>query len=66
MKFLIVGLVLIILWVLGTFVANLATGWVHAPLAVGSVLIAMGIVVSGENGSAGGKGSGERGAGSSK
>ncbi len=51
MKFLLIGLVLIILWVIGTFVVNIATGWVHAPLAVGSILIAIGIVVTGENGS---------------
>ncbi len=50
MKFLLIGLVLIILWVIGAFVVNIATGWVHAPLAVGSVLIAIGIVVSGERG----------------
>ena len=50
MKFLLTGLVLIILWVIATFVVNIATGWVHAPLAVGTVLIAIGIVVSGEQG----------------
>ena len=60
MKFLLTGLVLIILWVIGTFVVNIATGWVHAPLAVGSVLIAIGIVLTGENGSRGDRGSGER------
>ncbi len=51
MKFLLIGVVLIILWVIGAFVVNIATGWVHAPLAVGSILIAIGIVVTGENGS---------------
>ena len=60
MKFLLIGFGLIILWIIGTFVVNVATGWVHAPLAVGSVLITIGIVETGE------KGSGERGAGSSK
>ena len=68
MKFLLTGLVLIILWVIATFVVNIATGWVHAPLAVGTVLIAIGIVVSGEQGAkiGGNKESGERGAGSGK
>ncbi len=53
MKFLLIGLVLIILWVIGTFVVNIATGWVHVPLAVGTVLIAIGIVVSGEQAGSG-------------
>ena len=61
MKFLLTGLVLIILWVIGTFVANIATGWVHVPLAVGSILVAIGIVVTGENENRSDKGSGERG-----
>ncbi len=61
MKFLLIGLVLIILWVIGTFVVNIATGWVHVPLAVGSILVAIGIVVTGENGSRSDR---ERGAGS--
>ncbi len=55
MKFLLIGLVLILLWVIGAFVVNIATGWVHAPLAVGTVLIAIGIVVSGERGAGSGK-----------
>ena len=60
MKFLLTGLVLIILWVIGTFVVNIATGWVHAPLAVGSILIAIGIVVTGENENRRDKGSREQ------
>ncbi len=48
MKFLLIGFVLIILWVIGAFVINITTGWVHAPLAAGTILIAVGIVVSGE------------------
>ncbi len=56
MKFLLIGFALIVLWGVG-IVANITTGWVHAPLAVGSALIAIGIVVSG---------SGEQGAGSGK
>ncbi len=47
MKFLLIGFALIVLWGVG-IVANITTGWVHAPLAVGSALIAIGIVVSGE------------------
>ncbi len=49
MKFLLIGFVLIILWIIGAFVINITTGWVHAPLAVGSIFIAIGIVVTGEN-----------------
>ncbi len=68
MKFLLIGSGLIILWAIGMFVVNIATGWVHLPLAVGSVLIAMGIVASGENGDKESReqeaGRGERGAGS--
>ena len=64
MKFLLVGSGLILLWVVGVFVVNIEAGWVHLPLAVGSVLIAMGIVVTGEKGSDVDKGSGEREAGS--
>ena len=48
MKFLLIGSALIILWVVGVFVTNITTGWVHIPLAVGTVLMAIGIVVSGE------------------
>ncbi len=55
MKFLLIGFVLIILWIIGAFVINITTGWVHAPLAVGTVLIAIGIVVSGEQGAGSGK-----------
>ncbi len=49
MKFLLIGSALIILWVVGVFVTNITTGWVHIPLAVGTVLMAIGIVVTGEN-----------------
>jgi hypothetical protein len=48
MKFLIGGGVLIVLWILGLFVARMETGWVHTPLAAGAVLIAVGIVVADE------------------
>ena len=64
MKFLLIGFGLILLWVIGMFVVNIEAGWMHLPLAVGSVLIAMGIVVTGEKGGDVDKGSGERGAGS--
>ena len=69
MKFLVVALVLIMFWVIAVFVVDIATGWVHLPLAVGSVLIAIGIVVSGEQRAGGGKretGSREPGAANSK
>ena len=48
MKFTLLGFALIGVWLLGTFVGNVETGWVHAPLAVGAVLIAVGIVAGGE------------------
>jgi len=47
MKFTLLGFALILVWFLGTFVGNVETGWVHAPLAVGAVLIAIGIVAGG-------------------
>ncbi len=53
MKFTLLGFALIVVWFLGTFVGNLETGWVHAPLAVGAVLIAIGIVTGGEEGEKG-------------
>lgn len=34
-------------WVILAFVIALPTGWVHAPLAIGTVLIAAAIVESG-------------------
>lgn len=55
MKFTLLGFALIVVWLLGTFVGNVETGWVHAPLAVGAVLIAIGIVAGGEEGERGGK-----------
>ncbi len=55
MKFTLLGFALIIVWFLATFVGNVETGWVHAPLAVGAVLIAIGIVVGGDEGEKGGK-----------
>ncbi len=48
MKFTLLGFALIVVWFLGTFIGNVETGWVHAPLAVGAVLIAIGIVVGGD------------------
>ncbi len=60
MKFLLIGSALIILWVVGVFVTHITTGWVHIPLAVGAVLMAIGIVVSGERQGEQGAGSGER------
>ena len=47
MKFTLLGFALIVVWFLGTFVGNVETGWVHATLAVGAVLIAIGIVAGG-------------------
>ena len=48
MKFTLLGFACVLLWIVGAFVAHLTSGWVHVPLAVGTVLIAIGIVVSGE------------------
>lgn len=62
MKFTLLGFALIGIWFLGTFVGNVETGWVHAPLAVGAVLIAVGIVAGGkegEKGSSGNSGAGD-------
>ncbi len=53
MKFTLLGFALVVVWFLGTFVGNVETGWVHAPLAVGAVLIAIGIVAGGEEGEKG-------------
>lgn len=54
MKFTLLGFALVVIWLLGTFVGNVETGWVHAPLAVGAVLIAVGIVAGGKEGERGG------------
>ncbi len=56
MKFTLLGFALVVVWFLGTFVGNVETGWVHAPLAVGAVLIAVGIVAGGEEGEKGSSG----------
>jgi len=56
MKFTLLGFALIVVWFLGAFVGNVKTGWVHAPLAVGAVLIAIGIVAGGEEGEKGSSG----------
>jgi uncharacterized membrane protein len=40
------GLVLVALWIVLAFVLKLPSGWVHAPLAAGAVLIGMGIADS--------------------
>ncbi len=56
MRFTLLGFALIIVWLLGTFVGNVETGWIHALLAVGAVLIAIGIVVGGEEGEKGSSG----------
>jgi hypothetical protein len=55
MKFTLLGFALIVVWFLSTFVGNVENGWVHVPLAVGAVLIAIGIVVGGEEGEERGK-----------
>ncbi len=56
MKFTLLGFGLIVVWFLGTFVGNVETGWVHVPLAVGAVLIAIGIVAGGDEGEKGSSG----------
>jgi uncharacterized membrane protein len=38
------ALISILLWIYLAFVAAIPSGWVHVPLAVGVVLVAMGIV----------------------
>jgi len=38
------GLALLILWLVLAFVMAIPNGWVHLPLAAGTVLIARGIV----------------------
>ncbi len=48
MKYVLLGLGFIVVWILGTFVGNLDSRWMHVFLAVGTVLIAIGIVLSGE------------------
>lgn len=37
----------LVLWVLLAFVAAIPNGWVHLPLAIGSVLLVIGIVQGG-------------------
>jgi hypothetical protein len=48
MKYALLGFGFIAVWVLGTFVGRLDSGWMHVFLAVGTVLIAIGIVLGGE------------------
>ena len=55
MKFLLVGTASLGAWIILAFGLAVPSGWVHIPLAVGTVLIAMGIVTgrgksAGENG----------------
>ena len=52
MKFVILGFVLVITWILATFVAGVESKWIHTPLAIGTVMIAVGIVL-GKNGEEG-------------
>ena len=44
MKFLLVGTALLGAWMILAFGLAIPSGWVHVPLAVGTVLIAMGVV----------------------
>lgn len=39
-----VALVLLVAWAVGVFIVAPATGWVHVPLAVGTVLLARGLM----------------------
>ena len=55
MKFTITGAAAIAVWLILTFGVAVPSGWVHLPLAVGVVLIAMGIVKGSER-SVGGSG----------
>ena len=44
MKFLLVGTASLGAWIILAFGLAIPSGWVHVPLAVGTVLIAMGVV----------------------
>ena len=44
MKFLLVGAASLGAWMILAFALAIPSGWVHVPLAVGTVLIAMGVV----------------------
>ena len=44
MKFLLVGTASLGAWMILAFGLAIPSGWVHVPLAVGTVLIAMGVV----------------------
>ncbi len=48
MKYTLLGFGFVAVWVLGVFVGKLDSGWMHVFVAVGAVLIAIGIVLRGE------------------
>ena len=50
MKYTILGVACVVMWIIVAFVIPLRSGWAHVPLGVGVVLIAMGIVNGGEKG----------------
>lgn len=59
-RYFLLALASLILWAVLAFAMAIPSGWVHGPLAVGVVLIAIGIVDAGERraGTSGGGGSG--------
>ncbi len=48
MKYTILGVACVVMWIIVAFVIPLRSGWAHVPLGVGVVLIGMGIVISSE------------------
>ena len=47
MKLMLVGTASLVAWMILAFGLAIPSGWVHVPLAVGMVLIAMGVVTGG-------------------
>lgn len=48
MRYAFLGLGFVVVWVLGTYVGHIESGWMHVFVAVGAALIAVGIVLGGE------------------
>ena len=47
MKYAVLGLVFVVVWITIAFGAKVESGWAHVPLAVGVVFLAVGIVQGG-------------------
>ncbi len=56
MKFFLGGIGMLLLWAGLAFVQGAQTGWVHVPLGIGVVLIAVGVVTSDNRPAPGGDG----------